>query len=294
MVRFLGFLGGRPILTFRFRRERLPARESGVERVPPSDREFAALPAQVSDLIPDPRRKIHEPAVDVFQFTAEGVHLVDIRLHGAFEVRLFLEGFRVRLALLRGCGRESFPVVRFGVLDQLAQFSQAGELRIESQERLFETRNQRVRLRHREHAQQRVRVQAEIGRASHRVPRGIYRLRRTLLFAYVRRWASRTARAAATMFRSFAWASSTLRVLRPQSGSMYSFSGSEMVRAFSMRSRIRDSGSTTWLWTSTTPNAISFFSGSRLKRSSRSRPELDISRSSWSTGSLLKNSKISL
>src|SRR5881628_2347607 len=122
MVRFLGFLGGRPILTFRFRRERLPARESGVERVPPSDRAFAALPAQVSDLIPDPRRKIHEPAMDVFQLTAEGVDLTDVRLDRAFEVRLFLEGFRVRLALLGGRGPESFAVVRFRVLDEFAEF----------------------------------------------------------------------------------------------------------------------------------------------------------------------------
>src|SRR2546427_6293827 len=183
MVRFLGFLGGRPILPFRFRGERLPARESGVERVPPADRAFAALPAQISDLVPDPRRKIHEPAVDVFQLTPEGVHIVYVRLDGAFEIGLLLEGFRVCLALPCGCGRESFPVIRFGVLDAFTQFSQAGELRIESQEALFEARNERVRRRHREHAQQRVRVQAEIGRTSHRTPRGIYRLRRTLPFA---------------------------------------------------------------------------------------------------------------
>src|SRR5437870_13442076 len=127
--------------------------------------------------------------MNVFQFTAERVYLVHVRLDGAFEVRLLLEGFRVCLALPCGCGRESFPVIRFGVLDEFPQFSQAGELRIESQEGLFEARNQRVRLRHREHAQERVRVQTEIGRTSHRTPRGIYRLRRTLPFAYVRRWA---------------------------------------------------------------------------------------------------------
>src|SRR5213594_2254663 len=35
---------GRPILTFRFWCQRLPAREAAIERVPPSDHTFAALP----------------------------------------------------------------------------------------------------------------------------------------------------------------------------------------------------------------------------------------------------------
>src|SRR5947199_3869196 len=59
--------------------------------------------------------------------------------------------------------------------------AQSGELRIEPEEGLLETRHQGVRLRHREHPQHRVGVQAEIGRASHRIPRGIYRWRRALL-----------------------------------------------------------------------------------------------------------------
>src|SRR2546430_1446574 len=42
---------GRRILTFRFRRERLAARESTAKGVPPSDSVLAPLPAQVGDVV---------------------------------------------------------------------------------------------------------------------------------------------------------------------------------------------------------------------------------------------------
>ena len=96
--------------------------------MPPSDHAFAPLPAQVGDLVSDPSGKVNQPAVEVLELATEGVHVVDVRLDRAFEIRLFLEGFRVRLAVFRGCVDESFPVVRFRVLDQFAQFPEAGEL----------------------------------------------------------------------------------------------------------------------------------------------------------------------
>src|SRR5207245_6269363 len=125
---------GRPISTFRFWGKRLPALETAVERMPPSDRAFAPLPAQVGDLVSDPSGKINQPAVEVLELATEGVHVVDVRLDRAFEIRLFLEGFRVRLAVSRGRVGESFPVVRFSILDQFAHFPEAGEFRIGSQE----------------------------------------------------------------------------------------------------------------------------------------------------------------
>src|SRR5712691_4348596 len=238
--------GARGILTFRFGcREGLSARETSVERVPPRDPTFAALPAKVCDFIAQPCREIHESAMDIFDFASEGLHVVDVRLDRTLETLTILNQRGVGAAVLRRRQREIIPVIRLGVFDQLAQFPQTSELRIEPEEHFLEPRHEGVRLRHREQPERRIRVKPEIGRASHHNPPCIYAPGRALPLPYVRWRALRTARVAATILRSFAWASSTLRVLRPQSGSMKSFCGSKIVKARSIRSRMRDSGSMT-------------------------------------------------
>src|SRR2546425_5926045 len=214
--------GTGPLLTFRFRfrRESLPARKAGLQRVPPAEAVLAALPAQVRNLGPDARGEVDKAAAHVLEFASESVSLVYRRLDGTLEIGLLGKRIRVRVAVLRGSGDEAVAPVRLRVVDQVPQLAQPRERRVDPPEEVFESRDEGVRLRHREEAHGRVGMHAEIRRATHRDPRIFHRRRRRLPFAYVSRCAVRTARADATMFRSFAWASSTVRVLSPQSGSM--------------------------------------------------------------------------
>src|SRR2546430_16899927 len=100
---FLESYVGRGILTFRFRRERLAARESTAQGVPPSYSVLAPLPAQVADLVSDPRGEVDEPTMEVLHLATEGEDRVNVRLDGPIQVGLFLQEVRIRLAV--ACGR---------------------------------------------------------------------------------------------------------------------------------------------------------------------------------------------
>src|SRR6266540_151399 len=101
----------------RFGREGLPAREAGLQRVPPPEAVLAALPTQVRDLGPDPSGEVDEAAAHILEFAAEGVDLVDGRLDGTLEIGLLGKRIRVRVAVLRGRGDEAIPPIRLRVVD---------------------------------------------------------------------------------------------------------------------------------------------------------------------------------
>src|SRR5437867_3011295 len=90
---------GRGILTFRFRRERLAARESTAQGVPPSDPVLPPLPAQVDDLVSDPPGEVDQPAMQVLHLAAEGEDRVNVRLDGPIQVGLFLQQVCIRLSV---------------------------------------------------------------------------------------------------------------------------------------------------------------------------------------------------
>src|SRR5438445_7165230 len=86
-----------PLLTFRaeseesldgtrFGGQHLSAREAGLERVPPPDPRLPSLPAQISDLVPDPGREVDEAAVDILEFADVRVDLVDVGLDGSLKI----------------------------------------------------------------------------------------------------------------------------------------------------------------------------------------------------------------
>src|SRR3989304_4619867 len=96
--------------------------------------------------------------------------------------------------------------------------------------------------------------------------------------------ACRISLTAATIDRSFPWASSTVRVFRPQSGSTHRASFGITCSAFPIRSLISAGLSILWEWTSRTPKERSLLNGCFLKRPIRSNLLLDISRSKLWTG----------
>src|SRR6266581_5868715 len=165
--------GPGPILTFRFGSEGLAAREARLERVPPRDAVLAPLPAQIRNLVPDPRGEVDEAAVQVLDLDTEGVDLIEMRLHGLLQVELFRERLRVRIAVLRRRGDEAFAPVRLGVIDEVPQLPQSGKHRIEPPEELLEGRDEGVRLFLIEQAHGRVRMHAEVGGSTHRNPRSL-------------------------------------------------------------------------------------------------------------------------
>src|SRR5207247_1902724 len=116
--------GSGPLLTFRFRCQGLPAREAGLQRVPPSEAVLAALPAQVRDLGPNPCGEVDEAPADVLEFAAEGMDLVDGRLDGTLEIGLLGKGVGVGVAVLRGRGHEAIAPVRLRVVDQVPELAQ--------------------------------------------------------------------------------------------------------------------------------------------------------------------------
>src|SRR6266699_1828361 len=125
--------GSGPLLTFRFRCEGLSAGESGLQRVPPSEAVLAALPAQVRDLGPNPRGEVDEAAAHIFEFAAEGI-----------------------------------APVRLCIVDQVPEFPQPRERRVDPPEEMFESWDEGIRLRHREQTHGRVGMHAEIRGATHR------------------------------------------------------------------------------------------------------------------------------
>src|SRR5438128_3017369 len=112
--------GTGPLLTFRFRfrRESLPTREAGLQRVPPAEAVLAALPAQVRDLGSDARGEVDKAAAHVLEFASESVNLVYSRLDGTLEIGLLGKRIRVRIAVLRGRGDEA-----------IAQYDSASSIR---------------------------------------------------------------------------------------------------------------------------------------------------------------------
>src|SRR6266487_6006077 len=160
--------GSSPLLTFRFRCEGLSAGESGLQRVPPSEAVLAALPAQVRDLGPNRRGEVDEAAAHILEFAAEGMDLVDGRLDGPLEIGLLGKGVGVGVAVLRGRGHEAIAPVRLRIVDQVPEFPQPRERRVDPPEEMFESWDEGIRLRHREQTHGRVGMHAEIRGATHR------------------------------------------------------------------------------------------------------------------------------